>query len=120
MNGFGRFLLLGGLALGGMALVNRRVGEAYRPLPGSVDGEPGAYVWRDGVVYYHTKGEGEPMVLLHGFHHLSGAHEMEPVYNDLAADYRVTRPGLARLRTEQSSARGTDSRHLPAAPGRLP
>jgi len=90
MKNIGKLLLLGGAGLGGMALVNRRIGEAYRPLPGSVDGEPGGYVWRDGVVYYHTKGDGEPMVLLHGFHHLSGPHEMRPVYDDLAADYRVT------------------------------
>lgn len=90
MNRFGTLLLLGGAALGGMALVNRRIGEAYRPIPGSVDGEPGSYVWRDGVVYYHTKGEGDPLVLLHGFHHLSGSHEMQPAYDDLAADYRVT------------------------------
>lgn len=89
MKKMGKLLLLAGAALGGMALINRRIAGAYRPIYSEVDGEPGIYVWRDGVAYYHSKGAGEPMVLLHGFHPFSSSHEMKPVYDELARDHHV-------------------------------
>ncbi|NPV07762.1 MAG: alpha/beta hydrolase [Anaerolineae bacterium] len=89
MRKLSKLLLLTGAAMGGMVLVNRRLAEAYRPIYSEVDGEPGIYVWRDGVVYYHSKGAGDPMVLLHGFHPFSSSHEMKPVYDELSRDYRV-------------------------------
>ena len=85
----GKVVVLAGTALGGMALLNRHIDEGYRPIPGSVDGEPGSYIWRDGVIYYHVKGEREPVLLLHGFHPLSNSAEMQPLYDALATDHRV-------------------------------
>ena len=83
----GKAVLLAGAALGGMALINRR----RRSLPAHLQRGgrwPGIYGKRWGGDY-HSKGAGEPMVLLHGFHPFSSSHEMKPVYDELARDHHV-------------------------------
>ena len=84
-----KFFLFVGAALGGMALVNRRIAEAYRPVFSDLDGEPGIYTWRDGVVYYRVKGNGEPMVMVHDFGAAASSYQMKPAYDRLTSDYRV-------------------------------
>ncbi len=92
MNKLTKSLLVTGAALGGMALVNHRIAEGYRPGYSELDGEPDIYAWRDGIIYYHTKGQGEPVVLLHDFGITGGAYQMKPVYDALAEEYRVYAP----------------------------
>lgn len=89
MNRCTKLLLLSAAALGGMAYANHRVAGAFRPLYSDVDGRPGIYPWREGIVYYHAKGEGQPVVLLHDLSLLGGSHQMRPAYDALAREYRV-------------------------------
>ena len=89
-----RTLALMGLAAaaGSMAYANHRVAAAYRPIHGELDGRPDIHTWRDGIVYYHVKGEGQPIVLLHDFGIAAGSYQMQPTYDRLAQDYRVYAP----------------------------
>ena len=91
--GKGKHLLLAAAAaFGGMVYVNRRVANAYRPIYSELDGEPSIYSWGDGVVYYHAKGQGQPIVMLHDFGIAASAYQMKPTYDRLAEEYRVCAP----------------------------
>jgi len=84
-----KLLLFAGAAMGGMAYVNYRVGQAYRPAFSALDGEPDLYSWRDGLVYYEVQGEGMPIVLLHDLGMVSSSYQMKPLVERLAAGYKV-------------------------------
>jgi pimeloyl-ACP methyl ester carboxylesterase len=84
-----KVLLFAGAAFAGMAIVNRRVAAAYRPLYSELEAEARAYTWRDGIVYYYVKGEGQPIVMAHDFGIAAGAYQMRPMFERLAAHYQV-------------------------------
>jgi len=84
-----KLLVLTAASLGAMAYVNRRIADAYRPIYSELDGEQASYDWRDGIVYYHVKGEGQPIVMAHDFGIAAGAYQMKPTYDRLAEQYRV-------------------------------
>lgn len=89
MNWGTRLLLVGAAALGGMAYVNHRVARGYRPVYTDIDGEPDIYAWGDGIAYYHAKGDGAPIVLLHDFGIGASSQQMQPLFERLADGYHV-------------------------------
>ena len=74
---------------GGLALINRLV-EAGAGEPRSVlDGEYGTYAWTLGDIFYTVKGQGEPIVLIHGVYAGASSYEFRRVFDLLAREFRV-------------------------------
>ncbi|MGQ9554645.1 MAG: alpha/beta fold hydrolase [Anaerolineae bacterium] len=92
MDKSGKCLLAVAAAFAGMIYVNRRVANAYRPIYSELDGQPNIYSWGDGVIYYHSKGQGQPIVMLHDFGIVANSYQMKPTYDRLAESYRVYAP----------------------------
>ncbi|MHB0879136.1 MAG: alpha/beta fold hydrolase [Anaerolineae bacterium] len=84
-----KLTLFAAVALGGMAYANQRVALGYRPIYSEVEGEPDIYPWDEGVAYFHVKGEGQPIVLLHDFTVGASSQQMQPLFDRLAEHYRV-------------------------------
>ena len=74
---------------GGLALLNRLV-EAGAGQPRSVlDGEYGTYAWTLGDIFYTVKGQGAPIVLVHGVYAGASSYEYRRVFDLLAREFRV-------------------------------
>jgi pimeloyl-ACP methyl ester carboxylesterase len=84
-----KLLLLGAAALGGMAYANQVVARGYRPIYSEIDGEPDIFGWDEGIAYYHEKGEGQPVVLLHDFTVGASSQQMRPLFDRLTEHYHV-------------------------------
>lgn len=55
------------------------------------------YVWRYGKVFYHKRGKGDPVILLHGFDPSHSGKDLESLSSHLAANhtvYRIDLPGF--------------------------
>ena len=84
---------LAALALAGLAatlvladkLAALAAGEPYSPLPG----ERRRYAWKHGDITYSVKGQGEPLVLVHGIYAGASSYEFRRVFDALAQDFRV-------------------------------
>jgi len=80
--------------LGALAVVNRaiarRAGEPFSAL----DGESRRYPWTEGDVFYKVKGQGEPLVLVHGIYAGASAFEWRKNVDALAEHFRVYAPDL--------------------------
>ncbi|MGZ3584970.1 MAG: alpha/beta fold hydrolase [Ktedonobacterales bacterium] len=74
----------GALALAN-ALSDLGVGEPESVL----DGEQGRYAWTLGDIWYTVKGQGEPLVLVHGVYAGASSYEYRHVFDRLAQDFRV-------------------------------
>ncbi len=74
----------GALALGN-ALSDLGVGEP----PVVLDGEQRQYAWRHGNIAYTVKGQGEPLVLVHGVYAGASSYEFRRVFDLFARDFRV-------------------------------
>ena len=81
-------LVIGG-GVGALALANRLaslgVGKPQNPL----HGEEGNYAWTQGAVHYTVKGQGEPLLLVHGIYAGASSYEYRNVFDLLAQQYRV-------------------------------
>jgi len=81
-------LAVGG-SVGALALANRLaslgVGKPQNPLRG----EEGNYAWTQGAVHYTVKGQGEPLLLVHGIYAAASSYEYRNVFDLLAQRYRV-------------------------------
>lgn len=75
--------------VGGLALMNRLIaagtGEPYSVL----DGEYGTYSWSHGDIFYTVKGQGSPVVLIHGVYAGASSYEYRRVFDLLAQQFRV-------------------------------
>src|SRR5437879_11455982 len=74
----------GALALAN-ALSDLGVGEPESVL----DGEQGRYAWTLGDIWYTVKGQGEPLVLIHGVYAGASSYEYRSVFDLLARGHRV-------------------------------
>lgn len=74
---------------GGLALMNRLIaagaGEPYSAL----GGEYGTYSWSHGDIFYTVKGQGSPIVLIHGVYAGASSYEYRRVFDLLARQFRV-------------------------------
>ena len=85
--------LLGALGLGylGIAAWNGHVYRRTRdlPFPLPLDGETGTYPWPGGRIFYTRRGQGEPVLLVHGIYAGADSHEFRQVFAPLAERYQV-------------------------------
>lgn len=75
--------------VGALALANKlseiSAGEPYSVL----GGERGRYAWTLGDIFYTVKGQGTPIVLVHGIYAGASSYEYRHVFDLLARDFRV-------------------------------
>lgn len=67
------------------ALSDLGVGEPESVL----GGDQGRYAWTLGDIWYTVKGQGEPLVLVHGIYAGASSYEYRHVFDRLAQDFRV-------------------------------
>jgi pimeloyl-ACP methyl ester carboxylesterase len=93
--GLTRGLMIGGAALGSLALINGRIArDSIRLERHGADPSLRATWWRHGMVNYHVLGSGRPLLLLHGIHAAASAYEMRHQMASLADRFRVYAPDL--------------------------
>lgn len=94
----GKNLLIGGSALAGvgatLAGANAALAAAASPLWPVLPGEEKRYSWRDGEIGYAVRGDGPPLLLLHGIYATSCGFEMRRVFAPFAERHRVYCPDL--------------------------
>ncbi len=94
----GKNLLLGGSAIAGVGAVlagaNAALAAAASPLWPVLPGEEKRYSWRDGEIGYAMRGDGPPLLLLHGIYATSCGFEMRRVFAPFAERHRVYCPDL--------------------------
>ncbi len=78
-----------GVAVGGAALANAAVAASAPKLEEWYEGEHAAYFWRGYRVAYTVRGEGRPVVLLHGIHAAASSFEWRHNFGYLSDRYRV-------------------------------
>lgn len=75
--------------IGTLALVNKLtawgVGDPYSVLTG----DHGRYAWTHGDIFYTVKGQGVPLVLVHGIYSGASSYEYRHVFDPLARHFRV-------------------------------
>lgn len=85
--------LLASLGVGylGVAAWNGYVYRRTRglPFPPPLEGEPGTYDWPGGRIYYTRRGQGEPLLLVHGIYAGADSHEFQSVFAALAEHHEV-------------------------------
>ena len=84
-----RGLLVGGAAVGIPALANALISRRSRDLPVPSWGRHQLYAWKYGEVSFQQIGNGESVVLIHGFGPGHDSEEWRPACEILAPDYRL-------------------------------
>ncbi len=86
-----RGLLWAGTGLAGMAIINAEVARRVDPLDptGSLEGEANYYQWSLGRVFYTVAGQGDPLVLVHGFEIGMDSQVWRYVFKPLTQKFRV-------------------------------
>lgn len=79
--------IAGGTGL--LAAANWLIARAAGPASPVLDGEQGRYAWTHGDIVYTVKGQGEPLVLIHGIYAGASSYEFRRLFNLLARDYRI-------------------------------
>ncbi len=91
-------LSIGAGALAGTAAalagVNAALAAAASPLWPVLPGEEKRYSWRDGEIGYAVRGDGPPLLLLHGIYATACGFEMRRVFAPFAERHRVYCPDL--------------------------
>ena len=75
-------------------------------------GREGRYIWEHGDIWYTVKGQGAPLVLIHGIYAGASSYEYRRVFELLAHD-----PDNAPLAPGEIVSTGTLTRALPVKPG---
>lgn len=75
--------------IGTLAAFNFISGLARRSPENALDGEHERYAWEHGDIWYAVKGQGEPLVLVHGVYAGASSYEYRRVFDLLARDFRV-------------------------------
>ncbi|MFN2432402.1 MAG: alpha/beta fold hydrolase [Gemmatimonadota bacterium] len=88
MNGWKR-LLAGAAAVGIPAALNARIASSTSRLESRLPAERRYYPWDQGYVFYAVRGEGPPLVLVHGVYPGASSHEWRDVLESLSASHRV-------------------------------
>ncbi len=76
-------------AVGGLALANWLSARGSSLPATELAGQEGRYAWEYGDIWYTVKGQGEPLVLIHGVYAGASSYEYRRVFDLLARDYRV-------------------------------
>ena len=79
---------LGG-AIGGLALLNRRLERSGEGVAAPVGGEVRYYRWGGGDLAYAVAGEGEPLLLVHGIYAGASSFEFRKNFGELSRHFRV-------------------------------
>jgi pimeloyl-ACP methyl ester carboxylesterase len=80
--------------LGALAVVNRAIARQAGEPFSVLSGESRRYAWTEGDVFYKVKGQGEPLVLVHGIYAGASAFEWRKNVDALAEHFRVYAPDL--------------------------
>lgn len=86
-----------GAAIGGVAFLagaNAALAASAPALWPVLPGDLKRYSWRDGEIGYTVRGEGTPLLLLHGIYASACGYEMRRVFAPFAERYRVYCPDL--------------------------
>ena len=79
-----------GTVVGGVAVANATIAHFSPRLEPWFDGEIGTYFWRGHRVVYSVRGEGPPVLLVHGIHAAASSFEWRRTVEPLSRHFRVT------------------------------
>ena len=99
MNRAARFALLAGAAFAVPAAINLAIALRRRPLEPALPGDSGEYAWPLGSIAYQVRGEGPPLVLIHGVGAGESSYEWRHNFDALSEHFRVYAldlPGFGR------------------------
>jgi pimeloyl-ACP methyl ester carboxylesterase len=81
---------LGGtVAVGGLAVLNKKLESSGGELVNTLGGETRYYLWRERDIAYTVAGEGEPLLMVHGIYAGASSFEFRKNFDTLAEDFRV-------------------------------
>jgi pimeloyl-ACP methyl ester carboxylesterase len=78
-----------GAALGAAATYNLLARRTVRPLENLIGGDEGWFEWRGHQIAYTVRGEGPPLLLLHGIHAAAWSYEWRANVDELARSHTV-------------------------------
>ncbi len=84
-----RAALWTGAAFAIPAVVNLAIARNRRDLATTLPGEEGEYSWQLGRIHYQVRGEGEPIVLIHGIGAGNSSYEYRYNFDALSEQYKV-------------------------------
>ncbi|HZT40891.1 MAG TPA: alpha/beta fold hydrolase [Chthonomonadaceae bacterium] len=84
-----RAALLAGVAFAVPAAINRAIARQKGKLLKALPGESGIYPWPMGDIYYEVRGEGPPLVLVHGIGAGNSSYEWRHNLDPLSDHFRV-------------------------------
>lgn len=99
MSPYWRAGLLGGTALAIPAALNAAIARQRRELKNFLPGDTGDYAWPLGTIAYQVRGEGDPLVLVHGIGAGSSSYEFRHNFEALSEHFKVYAldlPGFGR------------------------
>jgi pimeloyl-ACP methyl ester carboxylesterase len=76
-------------AVGGLAVLNRRLEKGGGEPSNRLGGETRYYRWRGGDLAYAVAGEGEPLLLVHGIYAGASSFEFRKNFGELSGSFRV-------------------------------
>ena len=87
--GWRKLLVSGGALLGVAAAYNALARKGVDQLPNLVGGEEGGFEWRGWRIAFTKRGDGPPMLLIHGIHASAWSYEWRNNVEDLARNNTV-------------------------------
>ncbi len=85
----GRLLVSGGALLGVAAAYNAYARRGVDRVPNMIGGEEGGWSWRGRRISFTKRGEGPPVLLIHGIHAAAWSYEWRHNVDYLAQDHTV-------------------------------
>lgn len=80
--------------VGALAAANQLIARNVHDTYSVLSGESRRYPWAEGDIFYKVKGQGEPLVLLHGIYAGASAFEWRKNFDTLSDHFRVYAPDL--------------------------
>ena len=99
MNRAARFALLAGAVFAVPAAINFAIAMRRHPLEPALPGDSGEYAWPLGAIAYQVRGEGPPLVMIHGVGAGESSYEWRHNFAALSEHFRVYAvdlPGFGR------------------------
>src|SRR5215207_7878329 len=84
-----KLLMSGGAAVGAAAAYNHVAQRAVGPLQNLLGGEEGSFRWRGHRIAYTKRGDGPPVLLVHGIHAAAWSYEWRSNVDALARGHTV-------------------------------
>lgn len=89
MSRVGKVLLFGGMVTATLGALNVALERGAGAIYNSVGGESKYYLWQKGDIFYAVKGEGPPLVMVHGINASASSFEMRKNFEPLSQGFRV-------------------------------